>query len=77
MAKKVQRSFYLETDIFNYIKSYQDEHNLSSISIALERIIFSLMLGNNIQVKTSKIKAENELKNIPNSIKNIRNSMRD
>lgn len=77
MAKKVQRSFYLETDIFNYIKSYQDEHNLSSISIALERIIFSLMLGNNIQVKTSKIKSENELKNIPNSIKNIRNSMRD
>ena len=64
MAKKVQRSFYLETDIFNYIKSYQDEHNLSSISIALERIIFSLMLGNNIQVKTSKIKAENELKNM-------------
>ena len=32
MAKKVQRSFYLETDVFNYIKSYQEEYGLSSIS---------------------------------------------
>ena len=52
MAKKIQRSFYLETDVFNYIKSYQEEYGLSSISVALERIIFSIMLGNNIQIKS-------------------------
>ena len=54
MAKKIQRSFYLETDVFNYIKTYQEEYDLSSISVALERIIFSIMLGNNIQIKSKE-----------------------
>ena len=77
MAKKVQRSFYLETDIFNYIKTYQDENNLSSISVALERIIFSIMLGNNIQIKSKENAIEKKDKTLPKSIANIRSSMKD
>ena len=77
MAKKVQRSFYLETDVFNYIKSYQEEYSLSSISVALERIIFSIMLGNNIQIKLKENAIEKKDKTLPKSIANIRNSMKD
>lgn len=77
MAKKVQRSFYLETDVFNYIKSYQEEYSLSSISVALERIIFSIMLGNNIQIKSKENAIEKKDKTLPKSIANIRNSMKD
>lgn len=77
MAKKVQRSFYLETDVFNYIKSYQEEYDLSSISAALERIIFSIMLGNNIQIKSKENAIEKKDKILPKSIANIRNSMKD
>ena len=77
MAKKIQRSFYLEPDIFNYIKTYQDENNLSSMSIALERIIFSIMLGNNIQIKSKENAIEKKDKTLPKSIANIRKSMKD
>ena len=77
MAKKIQRSFYLETDVFNYIKSYQEEYSLSSISVALERIIFSIMLGNNIQIKSKENAIEKKDKTLPKSIANIRNSMKD
>ena len=77
MAKKVQRSFYLETDVFKYIKSYQEEYGLSSISVALERIIFSIMLGNNIQIKSKENAIEKKDKTLPKSIANIRNSMKD
>ena len=77
MAKKVQRSFYLETDVFNYINSYQEEYGLSSISVALERIIFSIMLGNNIQIKSKENAIEKKDKTLPKSIANIRNSMKD
>ena len=77
MAKKVQRSFYLETDVFNYIKSYQEEYGLSSISVALERIIFSIMLGNNIQIKSKENAIEKKDKTLPKSIANIKNSMKD
>lgn len=77
MAKKIQRSFYLETDVFNYIKTYQEEYNLSSISVALERIIFSIMLGNNIQIKSKENAIEKKDKTLPKSIANIRNSMKD
>ena len=77
MAKKIQRSFYLETDVFNYIKTYQEEYDLSSISVALERIIFSIMLGNNIQIKLKENAIEKKDKTLPKSIANIRNSMKD
>ena len=77
MAKKIQRSFYLETDVFNYIKTYQEEYSLSSISVALERIIFSIMLGNNIQIKSKENAIEKKDKTLPKSIANIRNSMKD
>ena len=77
MAKKIQRSFYLETDVFNYIKTYQEEYDLSSISVALERIIFSIMLGNNIQIKSKEDAIEKKDKTLPKSIANIRNSMKD
>lgn len=77
MAKKIQRSFYLETDVFNYIKSYQEEYSLSSISVALERIIFSIMLGNNIQINSKENAIEKKDKTLPKSIANIRNSMKD
>ena len=77
MAKKIQRSFYLEKDVFNYIKSYQEEYGLSSISVALERIIFSIMLGNNIQIKSKENAIEKKDKTLPKSIANIRSSMKD
>lgn len=77
MAKKIQRSFYLESDIFNYIKSYQDKNNLSSISSALERIIFSLMLNDNPNIKQKEKTIEKEIKVIPQSISKIKQSMRD
>ena len=77
MSKKIQRSFYLETDVFNYIKSYQEEYSLSSISVALERIIFSIMLGNNIQINSKENAIEKKDKTLPKSIANIRNSMKD
>ena len=77
MAKKVQRSFYLETDVFNYTKSYQEAYGLSSISVALERIIFSIMLGNNIQIKSKENAIEKKDKTLPKSIANISNSMKD
>lgn len=77
MAKKIQRSFYLEPDIFNYIKTYQDENNLSSISTALERIIFSLILCNNDEIKPTitKKSIKTESKVVPQSIMNIRKTM--
>ena len=77
MANKIQRSFYLETDVFNYIKTYQEEYALSSISVALERIIFSIMLGNNIQIKSKENAIEKKDKTLPKSIANIRNSMKE
>ena len=77
MAKKIQRSFYLETDVFNYIKSYQEEYDLSSISVALERIIFSIMLGNNTQIKSKENAIEKKDKILPKSIANIKKSMKD
>ena len=77
MSKKIQRSFYLEPDIFNYIKTYQDENNLSSISIALERIIFSLILCNsdisNPIIVKKPIKDDSKI--VPQSIMNIRKTM--
>lgn len=77
MSKKIQRSFYLEPDIFNYIKTYQDENNLSSISIALERIIFSLILCNsdisNPRIAKKPIKDDSKI--VPQSIMNIRKTM--
>ena len=77
MSKKIQRSFYLEPDIFNYIKTYQDENNLSSISTALERIIFSLILCNNddtkIRITENPIKTDSKV--VPQSIMNIRKTM--
>lgn len=77
MSKKIQRSFYLEPDIFNYIKTYQDENNLSSISIALERIIFSLILCNNdiSNFKITKKPIKDDSKVVPQSIANIRKTM--
>ena len=77
MSKKIQRSFYLEPDIFNYIKTYQDENNLSSISIALERIIFSLMLCNNdmSNSRIAKKTIKDDSKVVPQSIMNIRKTM--
>ena len=77
MAKKIQRSFYLEPDIFNYIKTYQDENNLSSISIALERIIFSLILCNNdiSNPRIVKKPIKDDSKVVPQSIMNIKKTM--
>lgn len=77
MAKKIQRSFYLEPDIFNYIKTYQDENNLSSISTALERIIFALMLGNEPKTKIAEKPIKMDSKVVPQSIMNIRKTMGD
>lgn len=75
MAKKIQRTFYLEEVTMNYIESYQEQYNLSSISSALERIIFSLSMGNQPIVQQSKPIKNNEKKDIPQSILNIRKSM--
>lgn len=77
MAKN-QRSFYLENDTLQFIKDYQVQHELSSISAALDRIIFSLIMDNPIAAKQSKVQSKTEnKKDIPNSIRNIQNTMRD
>lgn len=76
MAKN-QRTVYLENDILQFILDYQEEHKLSSLSIALERIIFSLMLGNEPKTRIAEKPIKMDSKTVPQSIMNIRKTMGD
>lgn len=76
MAKN-QKSIYLENDILEYIQNYQEQHKLSSLSIAIERIIFSIMLGNNPIPNIPEKPIKTNSKSIPSSINNIRAQMKD
>lgn len=49
---KKSTSFHLEEDILKYITDYQEEHNLSSRNIALERMI--------LEIKTMKKELEDK-----------------
>lgn len=75
MAKKIQKSFYLEKDVMSFIEQYQESHELSSISTALERILIPLMMDNPPDIRPMA-KKENK-KDIPTSVRNIVQSMRD
>lgn len=58
---KKSTSFHLETDIIDYIVSYQNENNLSSRNIALERIIFEwLNMKKEIEYKDNFIEFANK-----------------
>ena len=77
MAKK-QRSFYLESDIMNYIESYQMNHDLSSISAALERIIFTIMMNGTVEVhETKKIDKPKEETKQSKLLANMKKTMKD
>ena len=76
MAKN-QRTVYLESDTLQYILDYQKEHNLSSFSVAIERIIFALMLGNESKTRIVEKPIKTDSKVVPQSIMNIRKTMGD
>ena len=76
MAKN-QRTIYLESDTLQYILDYQEKHNLSSFSVAIERIIFSLMLGDEPKTRIVEKSIKTDSKVVPQSIMNIRKTMRD
>ena len=76
MAKN-QRTIYLESDTLQYILDYQEKYNLSSFSVAIERIIFSLMLGNEPKTRIAEKPIKMDSKVVPQSIMNIRKTMGD
>lgn len=79
MAKKVQKTIYLEEINMEFLKQYQEKYRLSTISVALDHIIFSLMINGSVEgIKFNNIKNNiDSQKGVPKSIINIKNSMRD
>lgn len=75
MARKIQRTFYLEKDIMSFIEQYQEKYELSSISIALERVLLPLVMENMPTIKQHPIVVKTVDKPKNKLIDNIRNSM--
>ena len=75
MAKKVQKTIYIEKDIYTMIEYFQKGNDLSSFSVAIERLLLTII--NDTKINNRIKKEEKQQKEIPNSIINIRNSMRD
>lgn len=75
MARKIQRTFYLEKDIMSFIEQYQEKYELSSISIALERVLLPLVMENMPTIKQQPIVVKTVDKPKNKLIDNIRNSM--
>lgn len=75
MARKIQRTFYLEKDIMSFIEQYQEKYELSSISIALERVLLPLVMENMPTIKQQPIVVKTVDKPNNKLIDNIRNSM--
>lgn len=73
MSKKKQTTIYLEEINLEYLKKYQETYRLSSISSALNMLLFQ-MQSNAISIETKKDKPK---KTTSNSILSAMNSMRD
>lgn len=73
MSKKKQTTIYLEEINLEYLKKYQEMYRLSSISSALNMLLFQ-MQSNAISIETKKDKPK---KTTSNSILSAMNSMRD
>ena len=73
MSKKKQTTIYLEEINSEYLKQYQETYRLSSISAALNMLLFQMQSNSaSIEVKKDKPK-----KTTSNSILSAMNSMRD
>lgn len=72
MSKKKQTTIYLEEINLEYLKQYQESYRLSSISAALNMLLFQMQ--SNIPIETKKDKPK---KTTSNSILSAMNSMRD
>ena len=73
MSKKKQTTIYLEEINLEYLKQYQETYRLSSISAALNMLLFQMQSsGTSIEIKKDKPK-----KTTSNSILSAMNSMRD
>ncbi len=72
MSKKKQTTIYLEEINLEYLKQYQESYRLSSISSALNMLLFQMQ--SNIPIETKKDKSK---KTTSNSILSAMNSMRD
>ena len=73
MSKKKQTTIYLEEINSEYLKQYQETYRLSSISAALNMLLFQMQSnGTTIEIKKDKPK-----KTASNSILSAMNSMRD
>lgn len=73
MSKKKQTTIYLEEINLEYLKKYQETYRLSSISSALNMLLFQ-MQSNNQPIEPKK---EVPKKTISNSMLSAINSMRD
>lgn len=72
MSKKKQTTIYLEEINSEYLKQYQETYRLSSISAALNMLLFQMQSNTSIEIKKDKPK-----KTTSNSILSAMNSMRD
>lgn len=72
MSKKKQTTIYLEEINMEYLKQYQETYRLSSISSALNMLLFQMQSNTPIEIKKEKPK-----KAISNSVLSAINSMRD
>lgn len=72
MSKKKQTTIYLEEINLEYLKQYQESYRLSSISSALNMLLFQMQSNIPIEIKKDKPK-----KTTSNSILSAMNSMRD
>lgn len=72
MSKKKQTTIYLEEINMEYLKQYQETYKLSSISSALNMLLFQMQSNTPIEIKKEKPK-----KTISNSVLSAINSMRD
>ena len=72
MSKKKQTTIYLEEINLEYLKQYQESYRLSSISSALNMLLFQMQSNIPIEAKKDKPK-----KTTSNSILSAMNSMRD
>ena len=72
MSKKKQTTIYLEEINMEYLKQYHETYRLSSISSALNMLLFQMQSNTPIEIKKEKPK-----KAISNSVLSAINSMRD
>lgn len=72
MSKKKQTTIYLEEINMEYLKQYQETYRLSSISSALNMLLFQMQSNTPTEIKKEKPK-----KIISNSVLSAINSMRD